>query len=58
MSLKMFIEKYGSVELNERQSRALKYAFREGIITNRRYAEINEVSNHIKLKERIFLKRK
>jgi ATP-dependent DNA helicase RecG len=38
------IEKLG-VELNERQSRALKYAFREGFITNKIYAEINEVSN-------------
>ena len=33
------IEKLG-VELNERQSRALKYAFREGFITNRSYREI------------------
>jgi ATP-dependent DNA helicase RecG len=38
------IEKLG-VKLNERQSRALKYAFREGFITNKIYAEINEVSN-------------
>ena len=38
------IEKLG-VGLNERQSRALKYAFREGIITNRIYAAINEVSS-------------
>lgn len=38
------IEKLG-VKLNERQSKALKYAFREGIITNRIYAEINEVSS-------------
>ena len=38
------IEKLG-VELNERQSRALKYAFREGFITNKIYAEINEVSS-------------
>ena len=38
------IEKLG-VELNERQSRALKYAFRGGVITNKIYAEINEVSS-------------
>ena len=38
------IEKLG-VKLNERQSRALKYAFREGFITNKIYAEINGVSN-------------
>ncbi|MCK4735230.1 MAG: putative DNA binding domain-containing protein, partial [Methanophagales archaeon] len=38
------IEKLG-VKLNERQSRALKYTFREGFITNKIYAEINGVSN-------------
>ena len=38
------IEKLG-VELNERQRNALKYAFRDGFITNKIYAEINEVSS-------------
>ncbi|MEA3437241.1 MAG: putative DNA binding domain-containing protein [Thermodesulfobacteriota bacterium] len=44
------IEKLG-VELNERQSRALKYAFREGFITNRIYREINKVSDETSRKE-------
>jgi len=38
------IEKSG-IELNKRQSRALKYAFREGFITSKIYADINEVSS-------------
>ena len=38
------IEKLG-VKLNERQSRGLKHAFREGFISNRIYVEINKVSN-------------
>jgi ATP-dependent DNA helicase RecG len=38
------IEKLG-VKLNERQSKGLKYAFREGFISNRIYVEINKVSN-------------
>lgn len=33
------------MELNERQKRALRYAFEEGFITNKIYADINEVSN-------------
>jgi ATP-dependent DNA helicase RecG len=44
------IEKLG-VELNERQSRALKYAFRVGFITNRVYREINKVSDETSRKE-------
>jgi len=44
------IEKLG-VELNERQSRALKYAFRVGFITNRVYREINNVSDETSRKE-------
>ncbi|MEA3431527.1 MAG: putative DNA binding domain-containing protein [candidate division WOR-3 bacterium] len=38
------IEKYG-VELNERQRKALKYAFRERYITNKIYVDINKVSS-------------
>ena len=38
------IEKLG-IELNERQRNGLKYAFREGFITNKIYREINRVSN-------------
>jgi len=38
------IEKLG-VELNERQKKALRYAFKEGFVTNKIYTDINEVSN-------------
>ena len=38
------IEKLG-VGLNERQRKALRYAFGEGFITNKIYTEINKVSN-------------
>ena len=38
------IEKLGA-ELNERQKKALMYALEEGFITNKIYANINEVSN-------------
>ncbi len=38
------IEKYG-IELNERQKEALKYAFKEGYLTNKIYVDINKVSS-------------
>jgi ATP-dependent DNA helicase RecG len=44
------IEKLG-VKLNERQGNALKYAFREGFITNKIYREINKVSDETSRKE-------
>lgn len=44
------IEKLG-VDLNERQKKALRYAFREGFITNRIYREINEVSHEMAHRE-------
>lgn len=44
------IEKLG-VELNKRQRNALEYAFREGVITNKIYREINKVSDETSRKE-------
>jgi len=49
------IEKLG-VELNERQKKALQYAFSNGFITNKIYREINGVSHktaHLDLEELI-----
>ena len=39
------------MQLNERQKKALRYAFREGSITNRIYREINSVSHEMAYRE-------
>ena len=44
------IEKLG-IQLNERQKNALRYAFREGFITNKIYREINKVSHELANRE-------
>jgi len=44
------VEKLG-IELNERQRKALRYAFREGFITNKIYREISEVSHEMAHRE-------
>lgn len=44
------IEKLG-VELNERQRKALQYAFRDGFITNKVYRELNKVSHETAIQE-------
>lgn len=48
------IEKLG-IELNERQKSALRYAFKEGFITNKIYREINKVSDETARKELVQL---